>query len=245
MENVNSKIICSNKYEFLDFGCSGGDSLNRYGELFNIKGKGLGLDINPTKVQATIDKGFDAQVVDITNLKLDNKVKFIVMHHFLEHIPSLFDVNKIIRVAVSAVDEFVIIRQPYFDADPYLFSLGLKLYWSDWSGHPNNMTMLELHNVLKPMAAQGLIKSFAIYGIWPIETSLDPSIHNIDSPVDQHQWDKFKHSKKNPVQFDFPIYKETMAILDIDGNSIEKVESILSRDKTCKPCNKMFDSKVS
>ena len=87
------------------------------------------------------------------------------MHHFLEHIPSILDENNIIKQACSVIDDFLIIRQPYFDADSYLFSKGLKLYWSNWEGHPNHMALLEFHNVLMPMVESKGVHGFYLYGL--------------------------------------------------------------------------------
>lgn len=184
-------IDCSG-YDFVDFGCSNGGSLERYSKFFNAKG--LGLDIDPVKVSKTNELGLDARVADLTKLRLGNKVSFAVMSHFLEHIPSNFDVRKIIRRASENVSDFVLIRQPYFDADAYLFSEGFKLYWSDWSGHPNNMTALEFHNLLQPLVADGIAKNFIIYGKRLIETSENSAIHNLDSRINQHDWTQEKHS---------------------------------------------------
>lgn len=100
--------------------------------MFQAEGKGLGLDINPEKVRLAKEKGFDAQVCDITKLQLNDKIKFGVMHHFLEHIPSIQEVNIIVNKASAVIDDFLLIRQSYYDADPYLFSNGFKFYWSNW-----------------------------------------------------------------------------------------------------------------
>jgi len=121
------------KYDFIDFGCSAGSSLKIYGKMFGVhKKRGLGLDINKKKVKLTLEKGFKAKVCDVTKIKLIKKVRFSIMSHFLEHIPSINDVKKIVEKACFISEEFLLIRQPYFDADPYLFSKGFKFYWSNW-----------------------------------------------------------------------------------------------------------------
>lgn len=237
MGNENTYLIDASKYEFLDFGCSAGASLERYGKMFNAEMKGLGLDISPEKVKLTIEKGFDAKICDITKLQLNAKVRFGVMHHFLEHIPSIQDVSIIIKKACFVIDEFLIIRQPYFEADSYLFSHGLKLFWSNWKGHANHMTLLEFHNILMPMVNDGQIKSFSLYGLYPITGSEDLNVHNLDSEIDQHEWINGKHSNKKIIDFTVPVYKEVLAIIDISGNATRQIESIF------KPPEKFFSSK--
>ncbi len=227
----------TSQYEFLDFGCSAGGSLERYGRIFGVEKKGLGLDINPDKVNETRRKGYDAEVCDITKIQLSKKIRFGVMHHFLEHIPSMSDVKAITEQACSVIDEFLLIRQPFFDADAYLFSHGYKLYWSDWKGHPNHMTLLEFHNILAPMVDSNKISGFALYGLYPIENSADTSVHNLDSGIDQHEWEEGVHSTKKIMDFTIPIYKEVMAIVDINGDALNKIENIF------KPPKKFYEYK--
>ncbi len=235
-EKSNPNIIDANGYEFVDFGCSGGGSLERYGKMFQAEGKGLGLDINPEKIKLTTEKGFDAIACDITKIQLNANVRFGIMHHFLEHIPNIQDVNEIVKKACTIVDDFLLIRQPYYDADPYLFEHGLKLFWSNWRGHPNHMTQLEFHNMLMPMVSDGQIMNFSLYGLHPVTSSQDPNIHNLDSEIDQHEWKADKHSNKKNIDFTVPIYKELVAIVDISGNATNRIESILN------PHEKFFSS---
>lgn len=234
-ENGNTYIDTKN-YEFLDFGCSAGGSLSSYGKMFQAKNKGLGLDIDPEKVRLTREKGFNAEVCDITKLQLSARVRFGIMSHFLEHIPSMRDVKAIIRKSSTMVDDFIVIRQPYFDADPYLFSHGFKFFWSNWRGHPNCMTLLQFHNILMPMVSEGLIKRFALYGLDPVTSSEDLAIHNLDSNIDQHEWNIEEHTPKQIIEFTIPVYREVLAIVDLNGNATEQVESKL------KPAVKFFTS---
>ena len=190
MSNNLLDKLKDNQYDFIDFGCSSGGSIEHYEKMFGAKG--LGLDIDPKKVKSSIEKGFDAVVCDITKIQLEKKVKFGTMSHFCEHIPSIKDVKIIIEKACSVIDEFLIIRQPYFDADHYLFTNGFKFYWSNWTGHPNHMTLLEFYNILKPLKDSNKLKEFSFYGLTPIIDSNNDAIHNLDSPTDQHQWNKQK-----------------------------------------------------
>lgn len=236
MDHVDKNFIDASNYDFLDFGCSAGGSMERYGKMFKAKGKGLGLDISAEKVRLTKEKGFNAEVCDITKLQLNDKIRFGVMHHFLEHIPSIQDVNIIVNNACSVIDDFLVIRQPYYDADPYLFSHGFKFFWSNWKGHPNHMTLLEFHNILMPMVSEGLIKRFSLYGLYPVTSSDDSTIHNIDSKIDQHDWNNNEHTPKQVVDFTIPVYREVLAIVDMSGNATEQVESKLN------PAVKFFTS---
>jgi hypothetical protein len=138
------------------------------------------------------------------------------MSHFLEHVPSLIDVRKIIRSACLVSDEFVLIQQPYFDADGYLFDLGLKLYWSSWNGHPNHMTRLEMLNILRIVAPATGVKRFFIGARYPIRSSNAREIHPLLSPAEQVEWSLSKHGKKSSIRFDRVVFRELFAILLLD-----------------------------
>ena len=149
------------------------------------------------------------------------------MSDFLEHIPDSNTVDLIIWKAVSIAREFVFIRQPYFDVDPYLFQLGLKFFWSDWKGHPNRMTTLEFHNILKDILNKGAIKRFSFYGRRKVKNSSDPSIHSIWSPRDQRKWKKSEHPPKQLTRFGFDIFKQLVVVIDINGESTKTIENYM------------------
>ena len=65
------------------------------------------------------------------------------------------------------------------------------------------------------------------------------TFHNLDSDVDQHEWTEIKHSQKKYLDFTEPVYKETVAICDINGMSRQLVEEKLGA------VEKLFCSYVS
>jgi hypothetical protein len=211
-------------YDFLDFGCSSGGSLDYYAKIFNAKKGGLGIDKDPKKIVSARGSGHDVIQCDITKLEVEGSVRFVVMSDFLEHIPDLKTVNFIIWRAVSIAREFVFIRQPYFDADPYLFQLQLKFFWSDWEGHPNRMTTIEFHNIIKEIFNKGVIKRFSFYGHKKVKSSSDPSIHSIWSAKDQHEWKKGEHPPKQLIHFGLDVFKQLAVVIDINGESTKMIE---------------------
>ena len=224
------------QYKFIDLGCSNGGSLDYFQRMLN--GKGLGIDIDANKVAATKAAGFDAVECDITELELASKVDIITMNHFLEHIPSVDLVDKIINSSITHVRDYVFIRQPFFDADPYLFSKGLKMFWSDWTGHPNNMTTLEFHNILKPLVTANKIKAFKIYGKGSIRSSADTSVVPISTIKDSHQYQpNFGH--KPIFQFNTPVYKEIIVIIEVNSIKSKFISSEISQSVL------LFDSTIN
>ena len=160
------------------------------------------------------------------------------MSHFLEHIPSITDVKRCIRSAINSSEEFIYIQQPFFDADPQFMQLGLKLYWSDWHGHPNRMTSLEFHNILNPFLEQGLIDRFAIYGRRQIKASKDVALLSLNEAENQSRWDKKKHHRKPKIrEFNFKAFYDLIVIINLNG--FDAINTYKSR---VKPDQLIYDS---
>jgi len=236
------RIFHENDFDGVDFGCSTGGSIEFAKNSFNAE-KMLGIDIDPKKVERTRAKGYFAVQADLTTLPLlDKKVQFSIMSHFLEHLPSVDLAKKCLASAINISQEFIYIQQPYFDADSQLFAKGLKLFWSDWHGHPNRMTMLEFHNILSQFKAKGMIDDFIILGNVRIRSSRDKAIHPLSSEQDQLSWDSKVHPPKprRSVWFKFPVFHEIKVIIELNNSQI--IPSILDRTKWS---DVLFDSRNS
>lgn len=215
------KIIKEGGYDFLDFGCSKGASL-RYG-IEKLGGKrGLGLDIDPRKVEQTVNNGFDAIVADVTELaQASDIVRFVILSHFLEHMEGFAAARWSIECAVIASNDFVFVQQPWFDSDGYLASKGLKLYWSDWSGHPYHMTTLEFHNIISRMPK---VKGWGMYSRKPISKSSNNAIHPLSSPINQHEYNESEHPPKPTVRFGEPVFHEVVLIIQTGDFNIKRIK---------------------
>ena len=228
-ESIAKKVSLS-EFEFVDFGCSAGGSLEKFPRMFKTKKPGLGLDISKEKVEVTRAAGHRAEICDLTTFRHPEKVRFVGMSHLLEHIPDFNHVKHIIATACSLAKEFVYISQPFFDADGKLFENNLKLYCSHWSGHPNHMTVLEFHNVLQPMLEKGTLKRFLIVGKKPILDSENKAVHPLTSPINQHAYDAAKHDPKKIMKFDFLVFRETIALIDMEGKHMDFLKSRVRAD---------------
>lgn len=215
------KKLYAGTYDFLDFGCSQGGSIQLAQSLFG-KGNGLGLDIDPEKVARTRELGYDAMVADLTKLPLRaNPVRYVILSHFLEHLPGLKTAEQAVSCAVRAARDFVYISQPWFDSDGYLFRRRLKLYWSDWHGHPNRMTTLDFRFLLEFFREKGDIAGYTIFGHGPIFTSRHKAIHPLSSPRNQNSYDVGVHPSKPviPKLFSSPVFTEIQVLADINPNN--------------------------
>lgn len=212
-----SNLIKDGVFDYIDFGCSTGGSL-----LFSqrtLGGKrGLGIDCKQSKVESTRIAGFDAVNFNIHDIPDNKLVRFVIMSHFLEHVPDPSDVKAFIRKACAISTDFVYIQQPYFDSDSYLARNGLKLFWSDWRGHPNRMTSLELLITLRDLRMEGIDINYSIHFRRKIKNSDDRRIHSILSPIDQHEYEIGKHPEKpQTIKFVEPVYAEIIAMITMPG----------------------------
>ena len=190
------KALKAGAFDFLDFGCSTGGSIGLAQSLFG-KGRGLGLDIDPAKVETARSSGHDAMLADLTNLTIPpNLVRHVMLCHFLEHLPGLKTAEQAMASAVRTAREFVYVAQPWFDSDGYLFSRGLKIYWSDWHGHPNRMTSLDFHYVLEALRQRDMILGYRMFARDRISNSRNPVIHPLASRRNQHAYDRKVHPPK-------------------------------------------------
>lgn len=232
------KYIEANRFDHIDFGCSKGGSLAFAKKRFSGE-RGLGMDIVNAKVEATRKAGFDAICYDINKVPDDKLVRFVIMSHFLEHVSSPTDVMAFIKKACVISRDFVYIQQPYFDADGYLFQKGFKLFWSDWTGHPNRMTSLELNLVLRDLRAAGLSMTYSIHAHHKIADSFDPAIHALGSAKDQHGFDSDVHPGKGDVMpFDDNVFSEIICLITFPGTNHDKLLKCLRYDRT------LYDSRT-
>lgn len=210
-------------YDYFDFGCSNGNAMQYFKDVMPAL-RGLGIDIDQIKIDAARSRGFDAVNYNINQLPKEKLVKFVSMSHFLEHLPSVTEAEKFIKKGIEISTDFVLIRQPWFDSDGYLLSKNLKLYWSDWSGHPNKMTSFDFFLILSKELEKKNILGFSIFGKGPIINSSSNALIPINSATDQHQFNETLHGEKiHDLIFDIPIYTEIIVTIKInDKAEIEK-----------------------
>ena len=225
------ELIKKNNIDFLDFGCSKGGSLE-FAKKYLGGLKGLGIDIDDAKIKETKLHGHDAINYDIKNIPNKKMVRFCILSHFLEHVPNLSDVSSFVNKACSISKDFVYIQQPYFDADSYLFKKGLKLYWSDWRGHPNRMTSLDIHLLLRDLAEKNEME-WSIHARKKIRNSNDTSVHSIKSDRNQHQYDAEVHPPKDfKIDFEDYIFYEIITVISFPGYNHDSILNNIRYDHT-------------
>ncbi len=196
-------------YDFIDFGSSKGGCIDF--AKAHLGGKnGLGIDKDPRKVERLRELGYDCIEADITELNLPREcVRFVTMSHFLEHLPNLDAVYRTLKSAADAASDFLFIQGPYFDADEYLATHGLKFYWSDWHGHPCRLTSTQLASILDSL----MLREYVVMARQPILDSDHSCIHPVSSPRNQHHYIPGTHPRKPFRTFERPLYKEMVCLV--------------------------------
>lgn len=198
-------------YDFIDLGASVGGSLEHAARLFG--GRGLGVDVDPRKVQRARELGRDVVVGDCLQLPAKPVVRFAVLDNFLEHLPSLAQVREMLAVSVRIATDFVYIVHPSFEDEGYLNSLGLKQYWHDWHGHPSHILLADFEDMLTGLGAT----SVKIRPVGRIRDSSHSSLLPLAAPPDQHHYDVTKHGPKPVVAFDRPVYERYIIEVSLNG----------------------------
>ena len=106
-------------FDFADFGASTGGSTTFAMKHLNGK-RGIGVNLDPKRVKFMTDKGFDCIEASITQVPLpDKSVKFTVLSHVLEHLPTQEDIFKAMDEAIRLSTDYIFIQG---DLHPWNFS---------------------------------------------------------------------------------------------------------------------------
>jgi len=216
-------------FDFLDFGASGGGSIEFSQKYLGGK-SGLGIDLDPHKIKKLVDAGLPCIKGDITNLDLDpDCVRFVTMSHVLEHLDGLATIKQVIQCAARVATDFLFIQGPYYDLDEYLEGLGLKFYYSDWTGHKFHLKTTQLVDVLDDLG----LTDYLMIGVGKRDGSASDYFHPLDSPKDQQKYDPKIHPAKPKVEFDRDVYSEMVCLVRLKPmDDWEKIVSTMMEIKS-------------
>ena len=164
--------------------------------------QGLGLDINKNHVDKFIQTGNHGIVGDARNLPfVDNSFELVILSRVLEHMSDEQTGFKTLDECIRVASKTVFVCLPFFDEDNYLYSLGLKTFYSDWHGHKNKVTLSSLKSYLGD-------QSYEVKMIRKFEDCSANEIIPISAPMNSMEYNLQLHGEKNSVKFDRDIWRE-------------------------------------
>lgn len=196
--------------DFIDFGCGEGGSI----EYICSKFRGdtyLGIESVKEYADKAKENGYYVLQASILDAKVDElpKCKYVTMLHFLEHLSDLKEIRQAIELASKVATDFIFIKMPYFDSYEYLQERGLKLTWSDWTGHPCCLTSWSLKQIIDGLGLTG-----HIYFHQPILSSDSDEVIPYDAPTDTLYFKDLKGWDKPIVELD-GVYREMVAYIQL------------------------------
>ena len=204
--------LARQEYGFLDLGCGDGGSLTYCEEVFG-RGPGLGIDNSEAKVREARERGLPVVLEDVRSVDIPvGCVSFCSMMDFLEHVPPESTAS-ILAGAAKAARDFLFIRHPSFEDIEYLKDRGLKFDWTDWSGHRNMMTQVNLTSTIEALG-------YPQYVVVPRKQILDTthqSVVPMSAPTDTVGYDEATHGDKPFTVFNRPIWQQFDIVVRLDG----------------------------
>ena len=194
--------------DFIDIGCSSGGSL-AWGARF-LGGQGIGVDIDPAKVAKARAAGQEAVVADATRLLYpDNAFRFALFFDMLEHLPGADLALRCVREAYRVSRDFVLIRGPNFDGEAHLRAIGLKRYYTDWSGHTWHHRAGDFQSIIRRLEP---VRSL-VMAHHQITESADPDLLPLDAPPNQARYNSELHGDKPDVALPGRIFTRLVVVL--------------------------------
>lgn len=198
-----------NNYKFIDLGSSKGASLTFGSKLFN--GQGLGVEMDPNKIEFLKKGNFDFINSDILELenKIENKCDYATAFDFFEHLKNKLEFIKVMDILPKFINKFLFIMQPYIENTDFLKKNELNYYWNNWSGHTNLFTKQDFINYFK---SQLKFQKIYIGYKKQVENLNDRIFVPLTTPRNSHQYDSKIHPPKkyypNFIEGDYKFYKQ-------------------------------------
>ena len=196
--------LSKGEFEFLDLGCGAGGSTDHCIRRFGAE-TALGIELDAKEAEAAREAGYTVVVADVAATSVpDRCVRFVSAMDFLEHLPCDETSFDVLGRFAGAARDFVLVRHPSFEDIEYLESVGLRLAWTDWTGHPAMMRIEDFERFFEKMG-------WTEYAIVPrllIPDSTFNQIIPITAPRDTVTYDEDIHGPKPFVRFDRPVYTQ-------------------------------------
>ena len=189
------------QYDFLDLGAGAGGSLDYARRRFGAS-RGVGVELKPERVSAARERGLHVVQGDATQLGIEDKVRFVSMMDFLEHLPGLDVVQSTLAAAAQAATDFLFIFHPSFEGEEYLAELGLALQWHRTRTHWSHIQVSDYAQILDDLG----LRQYMVRYVKPIFDSDHDGVVHVE---EKHPgfFDPETHLPKPSVQFARPVWR--------------------------------------
>jgi hypothetical protein len=211
-------------YDFIDLGSSKGGSIAFCTKRFGAS-RGLGVDLDPNKVEETRRSGADAVLADAAQLDVSKKVRFVSMLDFLEHLPSLEIAEAVIAQAAEAATDFLFIRHPSFEGEGLIELLGVRQYWWHWSGHTCHLRVSDYCSIFERLG----LGQFSIRYKERVDSTDHPSLLPLSAPINSHAYDPELHDPKPSQVLPWPIWRSQVIFIALRPFTPEEWLELLAK----------------
>jgi SAM-dependent methyltransferase len=193
----------SNSYAFLDLGCGSGGSIDHCERRFDAR-PALGIDYTKSEVLAARAAGYVAYWCNFLDGRLPDKcVRFVSMMDALEHVRNDIPLEEVLNHVARCARDFLFIRHPSFESRDMadLAGLGLKIGWTDWSGHTNPLSIIDFEKAFAKLGWRDIVIIPHMF----LHDTASPHIVPIECPTDTTHYDPAIHRPKPLRCFNRPI----------------------------------------
>ena len=158
-------------------------------------------------------KGYQFRLANLTmeaNLNDLPTADVYLLWHFLEHLPTKLESQRVLLAALARTRTMVWLKLPSFQPDAYngegvLRDRGLRFTWTEWTGHPTPWLLQDCQKTLELWQTQAADRSYStlVRPARVIEYSDNRHVVPINAPVDTLKYDP-RHGPKPDPPIRFP-----------------------------------------
>lgn len=198
------------QYDLWDLG-AGLNSLQMWTPLLgSLTPLGISYGDAYGRIKEVEGAGYPMYVHDALDLPEKATTDYVVMSHFLEHLPDQEACQKIINYAVTRAKKAVLIMGPAFEDAEKLKNYGFQFHWDAWIDHSFKYGMLQ---VLKVLDTLGVYYTTSVG--FPAYDSGSADVYTLDDEEAKYSdsWNLARHKMKQYVYFQTPLYREFMVCI--------------------------------
>lgn len=163
----------------------------------------LGLNLEDSRIANMRSAGMVAECHDVLTIPNEARTDYILMCHFLEHLPDDAACEQAIALALCAARKGLYISGPYFDDDDLARRQGLKFFWGNWIDHTSRFSVARLLTILDRLG----VRQYTVSLGFPVTSWNDEGLLHIDERMNVGKHDRTCMPKRR-IKLLRPLYQE-------------------------------------